>query len=679
MAERTSGDQEDGPGENQEPDNAGEEPAQASSSWERPGASQASSSWERPGARPGNTPARQPLTEYKKWYNRNRPGKKERQEGAKARGIPPPPGVLKGHDAKGKDSKGKEKGKEKGKDKGKQYKGEQGKGKGQPGKVGGRTPPPPPPRKRPQQPWWNQATARILRMSRNTRTTVRKRKVPRQRPGSSWCRTLPLLSKSGLGQRPGGKAKHKVRQHPLKVQLGSPPATAPPQMRRMTCLALQLPSREDQDMEASKNKEPLLSPTEPATSPRDGSQGNNTPGEDQEEATTQPKPNPSEVTSPPEEPASPRATVEVNIGEPHPSPVSPGANQAQQPKLKEEDKQATSAREATGPKEKETSPGLVESPRGDGSSSSWAAAREALSQPKATHPEPDYNITMTFTVTMRKDVNPCHSRYHPQVKVTYSDHEAGDTSLDLVVVGLGGSRIVTHAPHRPGVVWKLSTYPQDPEVQICRVFGAITPGLIKKAGVHKLWEQGPGANQEALWVNLIEMEALNPLPTELSDILVIQAMFSVALAAKVVYVRDVGRGNLGLRPANPEDGGLPVLVFLDVNGWQAYEEGQYPKWPNQAQLSGFWKTIAAHNSEMKTELKRLVEQHHTSLEQVTCALKVYAKSRLPEADYTALLRTLVKAQVLTLSPEGILGQPLLPEGYVHDLVPGKTWLIMPFP
>ena len=175
------------------------------------------------------------------------------------------------------------------------------------------------------------------------------------------------------------------------------------------------------------------------------------------------------------------------------------------------------------------------------------------------------------------------------------------------------------------------------------------------------------------------MEALTPLPTELSDTLVIQAMFSVALAAKVVYVRDVGRGNLGLRPANPEEGGLPVLVFIDVNGWQAYEEGQYPKWPNQAQLSGFWKTIAAHNTEMKTELKRLVEQHHTSLEQVTCALKVYAKSRLPEADYTALLRTLVKAQVLALSPEGVLGQPLLPEGYVHDLVPGKTWLIMPFP
>ena len=71
-----------------------------------------------------------------------------------------------------------------------------------------------------------------------------------------------------------------------------------------------------------------------------------------------------------------------------------------------------------------------------------------------------------------------------------------------------------------------------------------------------------------------------------------------------------------------------MLVFIDVNGWQAYEESQYPKWPNQAQLSGFWKTIAAHNTEMKNELKGLVEQYHTRQEKVTYALKVYAKSRL---------------------------------------------------
>ena len=405
------------------------------------------------------------------------------QEGAKARGIPPPPGVLKGHDAKGKDSKGKEKGKEKGQ----QYKGGPGKGKGQPGKVGGRTPPPPPPRKRPaaalvqpgdsQNPADEQEYSYYSTEEEGPQAKAKVQLVPNPafleniRAGAAARRQGQEKGQTAAPQGPAGEPSSDSSTSDAEDDMPGTPAPKP---------------GEDQDMEASEKKEPLLSPTEPATSPRDGSQGNNTPGADQEEETTQPKPNPSEVTSPPEEPASPRATVEVNIGEPHPSPVSPGANQAQQPKPKQEDKQATSAKEATGPKEKETSPGLVESPRGNGSSSSWAVAREALSQPKAKHPEPDYNITMTFTVTMRKDVNPCHSRYHPQVKVTYSDHQAGDTSLDLVVVGLGGSRIVTHAPHRPGVVWKLSTYPQDPEVQICRVFGAITPGLIKKAGVHKL-------------------------------------------------------------------------------------------------------------------------------------------------------------------------------------------------
>jgi len=201
--------------------------------------------------------------------------------------------------------------------------------------------------------------------------------------------------------------------------------------------------------------------------------------------------------------------------------------------------------------------------------------------------------------------------------------------------------------------------------------------------VHQLWEQGPGANQEALWVTLIEMEALTPIPTVLTDTLVLQAMFSVAAVSIEHYIRDVGRGNLGLRcfftDANPQAGYLPELVFLDVNGWQAYEEGTYPKWPNQAQLSGFWKTIAAHSDEMKNELKGLVTRYHTSLEHVTYALKVYAKSRLPEADYKALIRTLVRSQILSVSPEGVLGQPLLPEGYLHDLVPGKTWLVKPFP
>ena len=46
-----------------------------------------------------------------------------------------------------------------------------------------------------------------------------------------------------------------------------------------------------------------------------------------------------------------------------------------------------------------------------------------------------------------------------------------------------------------------------------------------------------------------EMEAL---PTELSNTLVLQAMFSVALAAKIVYVKDVGRGAAALQHLHAE-------------------------------------------------------------------------------------------------------------------------------
>ena len=419
MAERNSGDdqnpkpgddQKEGPGGDQEQDN--EEPTQASSSWERP-----SSSWERPGDRPGNTPARRPLSEYKQWYNRNRPGKKERQEGAKARGIPLPPGVWPGSDAKGKSSKGKDKGKGKGKGKGKQDKGEQGQGKGQPGKGGGRTPPPPPPRKRPaaalvepgdrQQPADEQEYSYYSTEEEGPQAKARIDLVPNPaflaeiQAAAEARRQGQRQSQVAAPQGPAGEPSSEGSSSDEEDEMPDMPGPTP---------------GENQEREANKRKEPPRSPTEPATSPREDSR---TPGEDQEEV-AQPKPNPSEGASPLEEPVSPRDTVEVNIGEPHPDPEVPGANQAQQ-KPEETADQSAGAKEEAGPKEKEPSSELVATPRGGSSSNSWAGAREAFSQPQTLHPEPDYNITMTFTVQMRKDVNPCHSRYHPQVKVRYTD------------------------------------------------------------------------------------------------------------------------------------------------------------------------------------------------------------------------------------------------------------------
>ena len=93
-----------------------------------------------------NTPARTPLTPYKRWYNTNRPGKRERAAGETSRGIPLPESLrLEKGDPKGKgNAKGKER---KGKVKGFESKGkETGKEKG--GKRPGKTPPPPPPAKK---------------------------------------------------------------------------------------------------------------------------------------------------------------------------------------------------------------------------------------------------------------------------------------------------------------------------------------------------------------------------------------------------------------------------------------------------------------------------------------------------------------------------------------------------
>ena len=588
---------EQGPGENQEQRHSGAQPEQASSSWEGPG------------GRPGNTPARAPLSDYKKWYNSNRPGKKERQAGAKSRGLAPPPGVFKGLGKKGKDLKGKDKGKEKGK----QPKGEPGKGKGASGKKGGRTPPPPPPRKRP-------AAALVEPGDGNNPAEEQQYSYYSTEEEGPQAKAKPKVDPPSAFQAQVRAAAVARRQGQERSRAAAPQGPdGEPSSDSSTSSEDDKPDDpapkpgEDQDMDVKEdeeathqaNKDQLLSPTEPAQSSRE----NSSPGDNQETTEdaklTQPDPNPQEVATQPAQPSSTEVTVEVNVAVPPQNPVIPGANQVEPQPEEKEKQQANRAAEAA---------------RAKGDKCPAPSWKNPLTVPAPPANDPPWrkpqacqrrntqsltsSRTMVFTIQMRNQVNPCHSRYHPQVKVRYFGYgQAGDTSLDLEVVGLGGSRIVTRTPHLPGVLWKISTHPQHPEIKVCKVLGAVTPGLVKEAGVHQLWESGPGANQEALWVTLIEMEALTPLPAVLTDTLVLQAMFSVALASKVLYIRDVGRGNLGLRSsftdANPQAGYLPELVFLDVNGWQAYEEGSYPKWPNQAQLSGFWKTLASHNGEMK--------------------------------------------------------------------------------
>ena len=90
--------------------------------------------------------------------------------------------------------------------------------------------------------------------------------------------------------------------------------------------------------------------------------------------------------------------------------------------------------------------------------------REAPVTPGSTgHPMPNYSETMEFRVEVKKaSVKPCHSRYHPVMSVRYRNaDQTGVTSVQLQVLGLGGSRIVCAAPHASDRVWKISQYPQD--------------------------------------------------------------------------------------------------------------------------------------------------------------------------------------------------------------------------
>ena len=66
-------------------------------------------------------------------------------------------------------------------------------------------------------------------------------------------------------------------------------------------------------------------------------------------------------------------------------------------------------------------------------------------------------------------------------------------------------------------------------------------------------------------------------------------------------------------------------------------------------------------------------------EALTVGLRNFARSRLSEASYSDLMHCLVQSQVLGISPEGLLSQFVLADDKPHNLVPGKSWTLVPFP
>ena len=160
----------------------------------------------------------------------------------------------------------------------------------------------------------------------------------------------------------------------------------------------------------------------------------------------------------------------------------------------------------------------------------------------------------------------------------------------------------------------------------------------------------------------------------------IQALFSITLVSKVLSPRDLGQYNLGsrnLRPGAP--GCIPEIVLLDCNGWEPYNENQHAAFPNMRKAGGFWKMVQKHDAGLKETLCAIIQTYHNDLEALTVGLRDFARRRLIEASYSDLMHCLVQSQVLGISPEGLLSQFVLADDKPHNLVPGKSWTLVPFP
>ena len=666
----------EGPGADQAPRQAGDQPAGPSS--ERP---------HRHGAAPGkgNTPARTPLTPYKRWYNSNRPGKRERAAGETSRGIPLPENLrLEKGDLKG---KGKPKGKEKGKGKGLVSKGKEA-GEEQGGKGLEKTPPPPPPAKKrplvaepgPSAKARQEPDAEYSYYSESDAEP--KASTSEARPSAKFLQLIKegaQARQKGL-KEPAAAAAPAAKPEPSSSESSSESERIQPKLEPCTPGDNQEKKDRASTEEARQARAEMeIEPTEPADSPRDVAVIDVNlpgPGEETAEAGKLGDPRSNQETR---QPANPNVA----------SSKEPGENQGSQKETMVEppgDEPGSDFKSPVGPvEEPEEASQAKEEDRGEQASSTDSVyepivLREAPVTPGSTgHPMPNYSVTMEFQVEVKKaSVKPCHSRYHPVMSVRYQNaDQTGATSVQLQVLGLGGSRIVCAAPHASDRVWKISEYPQDIEQRVSRLFGPITMDGVKAAGVHRLVELGlKDQAKDPAWVTVLETEKVDPLPP-LSDLVIIQAVFSIALVSKVLSPRDLGQYNLGSRPGAP--GCIRELVFVDCNGWEEYEEHQHAAFPNMRKASGFWKTVAHYDEGLKQILCSIIQTYHHDLEALTVNLRDFARRRLSQESYSSLMHCLVQSQVLGISPEGLLCQFVPAGGRPHNLVPGKAWTLVPFP
>ena len=418
------------PGEGQAPGQAGDQPAEPSSE----------------SAQRGNTLARTPLTPYKRWYNTNRPGKRERAAGETSRGIPLPESLrLEKGDPKGKgNAKGKER---KGKVKGFESKGKE-KGKETGGKRPGKTPPPPPPaKKRPLV--TEPGPSAKARQEQDAEYSYYSESDAEPKASASEARPsekfLQLIKE-------GAQARQRGREEPAAAAA----AAAKPE-----------PSGSESSSDREEANQPEPEPNKPGVNQEKEDQASTEEARqamaDMEIEPTEPADSPCDV-----------AMIEVNLGGPgeeNPDASKPGDARSSQETRQSANPNAASSTEPGGNRESKLevkveppgaepgsdskSPeGPVEEPeeasqakeedRGVQTSSPDSVyepivLREASVTPGSTgHPMPNYSETMEFRVEVKKaSVKPCHSRYHPVMSVRYQNaDQTGVTSVQLQVLGL---------------------------------------------------------------------------------------------------------------------------------------------------------------------------------------------------------------------------------------------------
>ena len=157
---------------------------------------------------------------------------------------------------------------------------------------------------------------------------------------------------------------------------------------------------------------------------------------------------------------------------------------------------------------------------------------------RRAYPAPDFSVSMEIRLQL-KDASKvaCSNPYLDAASVKYQTLPHGVTDHGACqVCGLGGFQVMCRAPNNPTRVWKISRLSQDNEREFGRLMGPFTPMKVRALGVHRIREEG--SQGVVFWGSILESELVEPCP-EVTESLVFQLMFAVAMAAKFVHARDL--------------------------------------------------------------------------------------------------------------------------------------------